>query len=164
MLNKKSKIFVAGHKGMVGSAILKLLVSKGYKNIVFRTSAELDLRVQNKVSNFFVSKEPVIDVTVLIHEEILPKITGNEVLFVYARRSNGMRVPLAIDIYDVTLKKNSYNVKLDNTMNMLENQTLSSAEEVIIEARISKTKRAMVIPGDFIGISKPIKLKILNEE
>ena len=38
-----------------------------------------------KVSNFFASKEPVIDVTVLIHEEILPKITGNEVLFVYAR-------------------------------------------------------------------------------
>ena len=62
-----------------------------------------------KVSNFFASKEPVIDVTVIIHEEILPKITGNEVLFVYARRSNGMRVPLAIDIYDVALKKNSYN-------------------------------------------------------
>ena len=79
-----------------------------------------------------------------------------------ARRSNGMRVPLAIDIYDVTLKKNSYNVKLDNTMNMLENQTLSSAEEVIIEARISKTKRAMVMPGDFIGISKPIKLEASN--
>ena len=115
-----------------------------------------------KVSNFFVSKEPVIDVTVLIHEEILTKITGNEVLFVYARRSNGMRVPLAIDISDVALKKNSYNVKLDNTMNMLENQTLSSAKEVIIEARISKTKRAMVIPGDFIGISKPIKLKASN--
>ena len=115
-----------------------------------------------KVSNFFASKEPVIDVTVLIHEEILPKITGNEVLFVYARRSNGMRVPLAIDIYDVALKKNSYNVKLDNTMNMLENQTLSSAEEVIIEARISKTKRAMVMPGDFIGISKPIKLEASN--
>ena len=47
-------------------------------------------------------------------------------------------------------------------LNMLENQTLSSAEEVIIEARISKTKRAMVMPGDFIGISKPIKLEASN--
>ncbi len=57
-MKKNSKIYVAGHRGMVGSAILKLLVSKGYKNIIVRTSDELDLRVQNKVSNFFEKERP----------------------------------------------------------------------------------------------------------
>ena len=42
-MNKDSKIFVAGHRGLVGSAILKNLKAKGYTNFVLRTHAELDL-------------------------------------------------------------------------------------------------------------------------
>jgi hypothetical protein len=45
---------------------------------------------------------------------------------------------------------------------MIENQTLSLAKEIIVEARISKNKKAMTVPGDFIGISKPITLKSSN--
>ncbi len=115
-----------------------------------------------KISHFFESKDPIIDVTILIHEEILQKITGNEVLFVYARKSNGMRAPLAIEIFNVEKNKRNYNVKLDNTMNMIENHSLSTVKEVIVEARISKTKKAMVMPGDFIGISDPIRIKSSN--
>ncbi len=115
-----------------------------------------------KISHFFESKDPIIDVTILVHEEILQKITGNEVLFVYARKSNGMRAPLAIEIFNVEKNKRNYNVKLDNTMNMIENHTLSTAKEVIVEARISKTKKAMVMPGDFIGISDPIRIESSN--
>lgn len=52
-MEKSSKIYVAGHTGMVGSAILRKLHKEGYTNIVVRTSAQLDLRDQQKVALFF---------------------------------------------------------------------------------------------------------------
>jgi len=57
-MKKESKIFVAGHKGMVGSALMRKLHSKGYQNIITRTSKELDLRNQSDVGNFFDSERP----------------------------------------------------------------------------------------------------------
>lgn len=53
-----SKIYIAGHRGMVGSAILRTLKSKGYKNFILRTSSELDLRNQQDVSDFFNKEKP----------------------------------------------------------------------------------------------------------
>ena len=53
----KAKIFVAGHKGMVGSSIVKLLSEKGQKNIITKSHAELDLTKQNDVVNFFKKKK-----------------------------------------------------------------------------------------------------------
>ena len=52
MINKKSKIFLTGHKGLVGSAILKNLIKDGYKNIITVDKKKLDLRNQNKVFKF----------------------------------------------------------------------------------------------------------------
>ena len=52
-MQKKSKIYVAGHTGLVGSAILANLISKGYNNIVTRVHKELDLTDQCQVKNFF---------------------------------------------------------------------------------------------------------------
>ncbi len=52
MINKKSKIFVAGHKGMVGSAILRKLRSKGFSKIILSEKKNLDLLNQNKVFKF----------------------------------------------------------------------------------------------------------------
>ncbi|WP_075557256.1 GDP-L-fucose synthase family protein [Parabacteroides timonensis] len=57
-MNKDSKIFVAGHRGLVGSAILKNLQQKGYTNFVLRTHAELDLTDQLAVNEFFVAEKP----------------------------------------------------------------------------------------------------------
>ena len=57
MLNKKSKIFLAGHKGLVGSAILKKLEKLGYQNITVQTHIQLDLQNQKKVLNFFRKKK-----------------------------------------------------------------------------------------------------------
>lgn len=57
-MNKDSKIYIAGHRGMVGSAIHRLLKEKGYSNIIFKTSSELDLRNQNQVNAFFESEKP----------------------------------------------------------------------------------------------------------
>jgi GDP-L-fucose synthase len=58
MMEKKSKIFVAGHRGMVGSAIVRKLQNEGFTNIVSRSSAELDLRNQNQVEKFFQTEKP----------------------------------------------------------------------------------------------------------
>lgn len=126
---------------------------------IYSYSSEL---MRYKISHFFQSKEPVINITIQIHDSLLEKITGNEILFVYARRSSGMRVPLAINIFDVKKQKRNYNVKLDNTMYMINNQTLSSTNEVIIEARVSKEKKAAASPGDYIGTSLPIVLESSN--
>ncbi len=57
-MDKSSKIYVAGHRGMVGSAIVRKLNSEGYTNSVLRTSAELDLRNQNQVESFFATEKP----------------------------------------------------------------------------------------------------------
>jgi GDP-L-fucose synthase len=58
-MNKESKIYVAGHRGMVGSAIVRLLKKEGYTNLVLRTSKELDLRNQQEVNTFFEREQPV---------------------------------------------------------------------------------------------------------
>ena len=60
MINKKSKIFLSGHTGMVGSAILRLLKSDGYENLILKNSSELDLRNQKEVNNFFFEEKPEI--------------------------------------------------------------------------------------------------------
>ncbi|MCC6180954.1 MAG: GDP-L-fucose synthase [Bacteroidia bacterium] len=57
-MNLDSKIYIAGHRGMVGSAIMRNLQSKGYNNIVTRSSKELDLRNQQAVKQFFESEKP----------------------------------------------------------------------------------------------------------
>jgi GDP-L-fucose synthase len=57
---KSAKIFVAGHRGLVGSALVRRLTSLGAKNLVLRTSKELDLRNQADVEKFFISEKPEI--------------------------------------------------------------------------------------------------------
>lgn len=57
-MNKTDKIYVAGHRGMVGSAIVRILLQNGFSNIVFRTSKELDLKNQQAVADFFVKEKP----------------------------------------------------------------------------------------------------------
>ncbi len=57
-MNLDSKIYIAGHRGMVGSAIFRVLKAKGFQNIIFRTSSELDLRNQQAVADFFAREKP----------------------------------------------------------------------------------------------------------
>lgn len=56
MIDKSSKIYIAGHRGLVGSAILKNLKDRGYTNFVLRTHNELDLKDQLAVARFFLKK------------------------------------------------------------------------------------------------------------
>ena len=57
-LSKKSKIFIAGHNGLVGAAILRHLISNGFSKVIVRTRAELDLTSRKDVWDFFSSKQP----------------------------------------------------------------------------------------------------------
>jgi GDP-L-fucose synthase len=57
-MNSSDKIFVAGHRGMVGSALVRKLQAEGFSNIVVRTSSELDLKNQVEVENFFQNERP----------------------------------------------------------------------------------------------------------
>ena len=58
-MDKHARIFVAGHRGMVGSAILRALTNRGYDNLIVRTSKELDLRDNGCVAAFFAEAKPV---------------------------------------------------------------------------------------------------------
>lgn len=55
---REARIYVAGHRGLVGSAIVRKLEAEGYENLVVRTSAELDLRDQQAVADFFRQEKP----------------------------------------------------------------------------------------------------------
>ena len=57
-MEKEAKIYIAGHKGMVGSAIKRKLEAEGYSNFVLRSSKELDLRNQQAVADFFANEKP----------------------------------------------------------------------------------------------------------
>lgn len=58
MMNSTDKIYVAGHKGLVGSAVIRALENKGFNNIICKTSKELDLRNQASVEKFFKEEQP----------------------------------------------------------------------------------------------------------
>ena len=60
MIDKNSKIFVAGHNGLVGSALVRKLNRKGYRNIITINRSRLDLTNQNKVLNFLKKKKTEI--------------------------------------------------------------------------------------------------------
>ena len=57
-MNKKDKIYVAGHRGLVGSALMRRLAQQGYENLIVRTHNELDLTVESDVAKFFQKEKP----------------------------------------------------------------------------------------------------------
>lgn len=57
-MNQQDKIYVAGHKGLVGSAIIRKLAAEGYENIITKNSSELDLCNQTQVNEFFAKEKP----------------------------------------------------------------------------------------------------------
>jgi GDP-L-fucose synthase len=60
MLDKSEKIFVAGHRGMVGSALVRRLESEGFSNLLVRDRSKLDLRHESAVAKFFVAEKPAV--------------------------------------------------------------------------------------------------------
>lgn len=60
-MNKSDKIFVAGHRGMVGSALIRRLESEGFSNLLVRDRSKLDLRDERAVAKFFAEQQPAVD-------------------------------------------------------------------------------------------------------
>ena len=60
MIGINSKIYIAGHQGLVGSAIYRKLKLRGYKNLIVKTRRQLDLNNQNKVLNFLKKTKPIL--------------------------------------------------------------------------------------------------------
>src|SRR4030095_16343063 len=60
MLDKSEKIFVAGHRGMVGSALIRRLESEGFSNLLVRDRSKLDLRDESAVTKFFAEEKPAV--------------------------------------------------------------------------------------------------------
>src|SRR6185312_14987903 len=58
IMQKNSKIYIAGHRGLVGSAIVRKLQKEGYQNLILRTSSQVDLRDQQAVKDFFEKEKP----------------------------------------------------------------------------------------------------------
>ena len=59
-IKKQTKIYIAGHRGMVGSAVWRILASKGYTNLIDKTSVELDLRNQQAVLDLYNQEQPEV--------------------------------------------------------------------------------------------------------
>ena len=59
-MNKNTKIYIAGHRGMVGSAVWRSLLKKGYQNLIGKSSSELDLRNQQAVTDFYKKEQPEV--------------------------------------------------------------------------------------------------------
>ena len=57
-MNKTDKIYIAGHSGLVGSAIVRALENEGFQNLIYKRSKELDLRNQQQVNDFFAQQKP----------------------------------------------------------------------------------------------------------
>ncbi len=74
-MNQQSKIYIAGHRGMVGSAIERNLRCKGFNNIIVRTSKELDLRNQQAVNIFFETEQP--DIVILAAAKVGGIVANN---------------------------------------------------------------------------------------
>ena len=67
-MNKTDKIYIAGHRGLVGSAIVRNLEKKGYTNIIGRTHRELDLTSQQAAREFFEAERPDIVVILILYQ------------------------------------------------------------------------------------------------
>jgi cytochrome c-type biogenesis protein CcmH len=92
--------------------------------------------------------------TVALSPELVGKAPAGATLFVFARGTDGSRVPLAMA--RVNAAQLPYSFKLDDTMSMMPTARLSSAKSVIIGARLSVSGDAGAKPGDFEGFSTPV--------
>ena len=94
MMQKDSKIYVAGHRGMVGSAIVRELNRQGYFNIITRTHSELDLTRQADVEKFFEDEKPEY---VFLAAAKVGGIMGNATQGIHSKGKHGIH---SFDIFN----------------------------------------------------------------
>jgi len=139
-MNKLDKIYIAGHNGMVGSAINRLFKEKGYENIIIRGSDELDLTNQQKVLEFFENERP--DIVILA----AAKVGG-----IYANNT----YPAEFIYENIMIQTNVINAAYDNHVKKLlflgsscvypKNSKLPIKEEELLKSELEKTNEAYAI-------------------
>ncbi|AEI45259.1 GDP-L-fucose synthase [Paenibacillus mucilaginosus] len=102
-MNKSSRIYVAGHRGLVGSAIVRRLQAEGYDNLVFRTSQELDLRDPGAVNAFFASEG--IDYVFLAAAKVGGIVANNEYPATFIRDNLMIQTNVIDSAYQYGVKK-----------------------------------------------------------
>lgn len=93
--------------------------------------------------------------SVALAPAVSAQVAGNETVFIFARAENGPRVPLAV--IRATVKELPLQFALDDSQAMAPGMTISSFEQVRIEARVSKSGNVQAQPGDLVGASAPVK-------
>lgn len=102
-----------------------------------------------------------VRVSVTLDKALTKRMAPTDTLFVYARAKTGPRMPLAI--VRKQARELPLTVTLDDSMAMMPNMTLSSAEQVIVGARISRSGNAIAQSGDLQGQSKPVSPKTIKQ-
>ena len=113
-MNKESKIYVAGHRGMVGSAIIRELERQGYTNIITRTHAELDLCRQDAVEQFFAEEQP--EYVFLAAAKVGGIIANSEALADFMYENMILEMNVINSAWKNNCKKNAYDIIYIRTM------------------------------------------------
>ncbi len=147
-LDKNDKIYVAGHNGLLGSALMRSLNKKGYKNLITRTSKELDLRNSNDVELFF--KENTPDVVILS----AAKIGNIKENLEYPVRFLNDNIQIELNVINSAFKNNVKNLLFVSSSCIYpENSKQPLKEEYIFNGRLEAENEAY-------GFAKLVGLKL----
>lgn len=147
-MNKNDKIYVAGHNGLLGSAIIRILKEKGYYNIITKTSQELDLRNSNKVNNFFKTETP--DIVILAAAKVGSIQENNE--FPVEFLSDNIQIE--INVINSSFKNNVKNlIYISSSCIYPQNSEQPLKEEFIFKGPLETENEAY-------GLAKLVGLKL----
>ena len=133
-MNIYDKIFITGHKGMVGSSFLKILKNKGYKNLYFIDKKKLDLRDQKKVNNYF--KKPKPDIVIICSAKVGGIHANNSFSYDFIRDNLLIQTNLIQTSYQYKTKKVLF---LGSSCIYPKNSKQPMTEEMMLGGYLEKT-------------------------
>ena len=133
-MNIYDKIFIAGHKGMVGSSFLKILKNKGYKNLYFIDKKKLDLRDQKKVNNYFKKTKP--DIVIICSAKVGGIHANNSFSYDFIRDNLLIQTNLIQTSYQYKTKKVLF---LGSSCIYPKNSKQPMTEEMMLSGYLEKT-------------------------
>ena len=135
-MDKKAKIYIAGHRGLVGSALMRQLQTQGYENLVTRTHDELDLTNQLTVEAFFNAEKP-------------------EYVFLAAAKVGGIHAnntyPAEFIHENLAIQTNVYGVTIPESVRIQQRRSsLSKQDFILLKLKNALTRKPDDIESDFI--------------
>ena len=139
-MNKIDKIFIAGHKGMVGASFLKILNKLGYKNLYFIDKISLDLREQKKVNNYFKKIKP--DIVIICSAKVGGIYANNTYPYFFIRDNLHIQTNLLQSSYEYNVKKVLF---LGSSCIYPKNAKQPMTEEMLLSGSLEKTNEQYAI-------------------